>query len=211
MDRFRACISLFLLSLVVVGTLGAIAVVGREAPGFTSQDINGQECSLALYREKIVVLEWTNANCPYVKKQYSKETNNGVGNMQTMQRQFTQPSVGVVWLMIDSTSPGSNGYIGSQEWRSVLASWGAQPTALIVDESGEVARLYGAVRTPEVFVIGKDGTLLYRGAVDSLRGTDPREIERASNLPWLKHAVENAIRERRVIPPETIPYGCPIR
>jgi len=211
MSRFRACISLFLLSLVVIGAIGAIAVVSREAPDFSTQDINGQECSLSSYRGKIVVLEWTNAHCPYVKKHYSKETNNGAGNMQTMQRQFTQPSVGVVWLMIDSTTPGSNGYTGAQEWKGVLASWGAQPTALIVDESGEIARLYGAVRTPEVFVIGKDGTLLYRGAVDSLRGTDPAEIERASNLPWLKHAVENAIRERRVIPPETIPYGCSIR
>jgi len=201
----------FLLSLFSVGVVGAIAVVSREAPDFSAQDINGQECSLSSYRGQIVVLEWTNANCPYVKKQYSKETNSGVGNMQTMQRQFTAPSVGVAWIMIDSSTPGSQGYTGPEEWKSTLASWGANPTALIVDESGEIARLFGAVRTPEVFVIGKDGTLLYRGAVDSLRGTDPSEIERASNLPWLKHAVENAIRERRVIPPETIPYGCPIR
>jgi len=211
MSQLRVLASVCFLCLLAVGVIGAIAVVGRAAPDFAAKDIGGQEILLSSYRGKIVVLEWTNANCPYVKKQYSKETNGGSGNMQTMQRQFTQPSVGVIWLMIDSSSPGTSGYTGAEGWKSILSSWGAHPTALIVDDSGDIAKLYGASRTPEVFVIGKNGALLYRGAVDSLRGTDPAEIDRASNLPWLKHAVENAVRERRVIPPETIPYGCPIK
>jgi hypothetical protein len=101
--------------------------------------------------------------------------------------------------------------LSPEGWKAQLQQWGAHPTALIIDETGELAKLYGAQRTPEVFLVGKDGTLVYRGAVDSLRGTDPSEIEQFSNLPWLRNALENATNDRRVVPPETIPYGCPIR
>lgn len=89
--------------LCMTGMLQSYAVVGKEAPSFEVKDYNGQECSLLSYRGKIVVLEWTNPICPYVKKHYSKDTNDGVGNMQTMQKRYTQPSVGVVWIMIASS------------------------------------------------------------------------------------------------------------
>jgi alkyl hydroperoxide reductase subunit AhpC len=193
------------------GVLQGYAAVGREAPDFHAKDLFGQECSLSQYKGKIVVLEWTDPKCPYVKKQYSKDTNDGVGNMQAMQKRFTQQSVGVIWIMIASSATDKNGYLSPDGWKAQLQQWGAQPTALIIDDSGHIANLYGAQRAPEVMVIGKDGTLLYRGAVDSLRGTDPAEIEQFNNLPWLKNAIEKAIQDRRVVPPETIPYGCPIR
>ena len=193
------------------GTLCGYAAVGSEAPQFQAKDLNDQECSLSMYKGKIVVLEWTNAKCPYVKKQYSKDTNNGVGNMQSMQIQYAQSPLGVVWIMIDSTPRDRENYLSSEGWKAQLQQWGARPTTMIIDESGEIAKLYAAQRTPEVFIIGKDGTLLYRGAVDSLRGTDPGEIEEFSNLPWLRKALENVTKDRRIVPPETIPYGCPIR
>ncbi len=197
--------------ILVAGSLQGYAAVGSEAPNFRVTDFRGQECSLSDYRGKIVVLEWTNPKCPYVQKQYSKETNDGVGNMQAMQKRYTDPSVGVVWVMIASSPADKSSYLSAEEWKAQLEQWGASPTTLIVDASGELAKLYGAQRTPEVMIIGKDGLLLYRGAVDSLRGTDPSEIDQFTNLPWLKKALENAVQNRRVIPPETIPYGCPIR
>lgn len=197
--------------VLVTGALHAYAVVGREAPNFHVQDFNDQECSLSNCKGKIVVLEWTNPKCPYVKKQYSKNTNDGVGNMQSLQKRYTQPSVGVVWIMVASSPKGSDAYLSPDGWKALLQQWGAHPTTLIIDDTGELAKLYGAQRTPEVMVIGKDEVLLYRGAVDSLRGTDPSEIEQFNNLPWLKNALENAIQDRRVVPPETIPYGCPVR
>jgi hypothetical protein len=211
MVHFRMFQAFVASCLFVTGFLSGYAVVGREAPNFHVKDFNGQECSLSDYRGKIVVLEWTSPKCPYVKKQYSKDTNNGVGNMQAMQNHYTQPSVGVEWIMIASSPVDRASYLSPDGWKTLLQQWGAHPSTLIIDDSGEVADLYGAQRTPEVMVIGKDGMLLYRGAVDSLRGTDPSEIEQYSNLPWLKNALENAVQDRRVVPPETIPYGCPVK
>lgn len=205
---FQVAVAVCLCAAEVVD---GYAVVGREAPNFQVMDFNGQECSLSDYRGKIVVLEWTNPKCPYVRKQYSKDTNDGVGNMQAMQKRYTQPSVGVVWIMVASSPSDRACYLSPEGWKVQLQQWGAHPTTLIIDETGEVAKLYGAQRTPEVMIIGKNGELVYRGAVDSLRGTDPSEIEQYNNLPWLKNALENAVRDRRVVPPETIPYGCPVR
>jgi alkyl hydroperoxide reductase subunit AhpC len=199
------------ICLLVAQGLYGYASVGSQAPNFVAKDLNGQDVSLENYKGKVVVLEWTNHRCPYVKKQYSKETNNGVGNMQSMQLRFTQSPGNVVWIMIDSTSPGDESYLSADGWRAQLTQWGAHPTVLILDDGGEIAKEYGAERAPEAFVIDKEGELVYRGAIDSLRGTNPQEIEEVSNLPWLKNAIESTILGRRVIPPETIPYGCPIR
>jgi peroxiredoxin len=211
MKCVRFASAILSMCLLAAHGLYGYASVGSEAPNFVAKDINGQDVSLEGYKGKVVVLEWTNHRCPYVRKQYSKETNNGVGNMQAMQLRFTQPPANVIWIMVDSTSPDEDSYLSAEGWKAQLTQWGAHPTALILDEGAQIAKEYGAQRAPEVFVIDRDGDLVYRGAVDSLRGTNPKEIEEVSNLPWFKNAIENAIQDRRAIPPETIPYGCPIR
>ena len=211
MKSLRLLQAMFAVWMFVSGALYGYAAVGSPAPDFQVKDFNQKDCSLAKYQGKVVVLEWTNPACPYVRKHYSRNAYEGVGDMQSMQIRFTDPSVEVVWIMIDSVPRDRDSYLSEERWKAQLQQWGAHPTTLIIDESGELAKLYDAQRTPEVFIIGKDGTLLYRGAVDSLRGTDPSEIEQFSNLHWLRNGIENALQGRRVIPPETIPYGCPIR
>lgn len=202
---------IFVSCLAFGAMLVASADVGYEAPDFTARDINGQEIKLSAYRGKIVVLEWTNPRCIYVRKQYSKDTGDGVGTMQAIQKHYTQPSVGVTWFLVASSSIDAPGYLQAEEWKSQLLTWGARPTSVILDESKDLADLFGARITPEMFIIGKDGVVLYHGAVDSLRGTDPNEIDRADNLHWFRNALERAVQDKRVVPNETIPYGCPIR
>ncbi len=72
-----------LLSLLTAFSLSAYAGVnvGKPAPDFTGVDSNGNQHSLSQYKGKTVVLEWTNHDCPYVKKHYNS------GNMQTLQKQ----------------------------------------------------------------------------------------------------------------------------
>ncbi len=74
-----------------------IAVVsGAAAPGFTITDTAGKAVRLADYRGKFVVLEWTNPECPFVRKHYSS------GNMQSLQKEWGGRDV--VWLAINSTN-----------------------------------------------------------------------------------------------------------
>ena len=81
----------------------AVAKVGEPAPAFTVNATNGSPVSLAAYKGKVVVLEWTNHDCPYVRKHYE------TGNMQGLQREAT--GQGVVWLTLISSSEGTQGYV----------------------------------------------------------------------------------------------------
>ncbi len=138
---------------------GAGAVVGQAAPNFSLPDADGKARSLSQYRGKTVVLEWTNHECPYVKKHYS-------GNMQALQRDATRD--GVVWLSIVSSAPGQQGHITGAQAKQLTASRKASPTAVLLDPAGRVGRLYGAKTTPHMFVINPQGRLVYAGGIDDV-------------------------------------------
>ena len=97
-------------ALSTIGPLPAwsapAAKVGEAAPAFTVTSTSGNPVSLGSYKGKIVVLEWTNHECPYVRKHYE------TGNMQALQRETT--GQGVVWLTIISSAKGEQGYVRSE-------------------------------------------------------------------------------------------------
>src|SRR5881628_2107819 len=102
------------LLLIVLTSLIGTAVfagdapsVGSVAPDFSLTDAKGEAHSLSQYKGKYVVLEWFNPQCPFVKKHY------GSGNMQKLQQEYT--SKGVVWLTIDSSAEGLEGYLAPEQ------------------------------------------------------------------------------------------------
>ena len=99
----RTLILAFAAATLATSAAIAIPVIGQKAPAFTAIDSNGVKRSLAGYKGKIVVLEWTNNGCPYVRKHY------GSGNMQKVQADIT--GQGVIWLSVISSAPGKQGYV----------------------------------------------------------------------------------------------------
>ena len=99
----------------------AQARIGAPAPGFTLTDSNGKSVSLADFKGKTVVLEWTNHDCPYVRKHY------GGNAMQALQKKWT--GQGVVWLTVISSMPGSQGYVTAEQANKLTADRGAAPDA----------------------------------------------------------------------------------
>src|SRR5262249_32083536 len=85
-----------LLTLATLGTARAVAVVGQPAPEFTAKDQDGHDVDLAAFRGKIVVLEWTNPDCPFVRRHYGAKT------MRTLADRFK--SRDVVWVAVNSTN-----------------------------------------------------------------------------------------------------------
>lgn len=132
--------------------------VGKLAPEFKLKDLDGKEHALSSFRGKVVILEWINHGCPFVKKHYD------AGNMQKLQRKAKEE--GVVWLSICSSAPGKQGHMDSATWKKTQAEKKAAPTAVLVDESGDVGRQYQAKRTPTMYVIDAKGRVAYIGAVD---------------------------------------------
>src|ERR1700722_1712611 len=181
--------------------MGAAVQIGQPAPEFTAKDSKGNALTLSQYRGKTVVLEWTNADCPYTRKHYSS------GNMQSVQA-LAQKN-GVIWLTVISSAPGKQGCVTGPPADALTQPRGALPTAVLLDPSGTVARLYQAKTTPHMFVIDKNGTLQYMGGMDSIATPDASDIRNAE--PYLKEAMLAVTQGNPVAHAVTRPYGCSVK
>ncbi len=177
------------------------AEIGLLAPEFTLRSVDGAEHSLAEFRGKFVVLEWTNYDCPFVRKHYES------GNMQRLQKEFTER--GVAWLSICSSAPGKQGHLSNEEWKQRMAQWGVAPTAVLLDPEGNVGRAYDARTTPHMFVINPEGVLIYAGAIDDRPTADPKDVDGAKN--YVRAALEQAMQGQDVEIPSTKSYGCSVK
>ncbi|MCS6771397.1 MAG: thioredoxin family protein [Kiritimatiellae bacterium] len=180
---------------------GAQVRNGDPAPDFRLRDIFGNEHALSDYRGKTVVLEWINHGCPFVQKHYDK------GHMQALQREAT--ANGVIWLSICSSAPGKQGHYSLEEWQKINEEKQGAATAILLDEEGTVGRLYGAKTTPHMYIVNAEGVLVYQGAIDSIRSTDPDDVPKAKN--YVREALADLAAGRPVGTPQTQPYGCSVK
>jgi peroxiredoxin len=179
----------------------AAARVGAPAPAFTLTATTGKPVSLGDQRGKIVVLEWTNHDCPYVVKHYSTD------NMQALQREAT--GQGVVWLSVISSAPGTQGHVSPAKADELTASRKAAPTAVLLDPSGTAGRAYGATNTPHMYVIDKAGMLVYAGAIDDRPTTRATDVPGAQN--YVRAALQAVAAGQPVKTPATRAYGCSVK
>ena len=192
---------LSLLTLTLHQPARSAVEPGEVAPGFTLTDSKGTSHKLSDFRGKFVVLEWLNHECPFVKKHYSG------GNMQKLQQEYT--AKGVVWLSIISSAPGKQGHRTGPQAEADTKDKNAAPTAVLLDPSGEVGKKYDAKTTPEMFVLDKEGKILYAGAIDSIKSTDSADIAKAEN--HVRQALNAALAGQPVPKPKTTPYGCSVK
>jgi len=189
------------LLFAMATTAGAALKIGEPAPGFTGIDTSGKSHALSDFRGKPVVLEWTNHDCPYVRKHYSS------GNMQRQQQAAT--GQGVVWLSIISSAPGKQGHVTPAQADALTAERNAAPSAVILDEKGEIGRLYEAKTTPHMYIIDADGKLAYMGGIDSIPSTNPADIAKATQ--YVPAALAQVMQGEPVTPSVTRPYGCSVK
>jgi peroxiredoxin len=175
--------------------------VGAPAPAFTATATSGQAVSLADQRGKLVVLEWTNHDCPYVVKHYS------TGNMQALQQEAT--GQGVVWLTIISSAPGTQGHVSPRRADELTVTRKAGPTAVLLDPTGVVGKLYGATNTPHMYVIDKTGMLMYAGAIDDRPTSRRGDVQGAQN--YVREALQAVAAGQPVKTPVTRAYGCTVK
>jgi peroxiredoxin len=189
------------LLAVTTGLSFAETEVGKPAPNFSLSDTNGKTHSLADFKGKYVVLEWYQPDCPFVGKHYKS------GNMQALQKEYT--AKGVAWLSIDSSAPGEEGNYPAAKLNEISTQDKAARTALLVDPTGDVGRLYGAQTTPDMYIVDPSGILVYKGAIDNKRSTDLADVKMATN--YVKVALEAVMNGKAVSPTTTRPYGCSVK
>lgn len=187
--------------LAAVAIVHAQVEVGKPAPDFTLQNGSGKSVTLSEHKGKVVVLEWVNHGCPFVVKHY------GSGNMQKLQADAT--AKGVVWLSICSSASEKQGHMSAADASKACAEKQSAATAYLLDESGEVGKKYGAKVTPELYVIDAEGLLVYHGAIDDKKSTNPSDIAGAKN--YVTAALEEVLASKPVSTPKTDAYGCSVK
>lgn len=202
----------FLLSAAAIGAVGLLAVpqigsassgpqVGQPAPAFSAKDTNGKTVSLADLKGKTVVLEWSNHDCPFVKKHYTGN------NMQALQKKWTAQNV--VWLTIVSSPVGEQGYVDAAQANKLTADRGAAPSSVLLDPKSQIARAYGAQVTPHMYVIDKTGKLAYAGGIDDKPSTRVDDLKGAKN--FVDIALTELAEGKPVSTSTARPYGCTVK
>lgn len=184
-----------------MGSAEASVQTGAQAPAFSVRDANGATRTLTEFRGRTVLLEWTNHACPYVRKHYDSD------NMQALQREATAD--GIVWLQVISSAPGQQGHLDGPGALARVRADIAAPAATLLDPTGVMGRAYGARNTPQVFIIGPDGRVLYQGAIDDRPSARPDSLAGANN--YVRAALADIEAGRPVRVAETTPYGCSVK
>jgi peroxiredoxin len=189
-----------LLSIIGLATSAFALEVGKPAPDFTGTDINGNTVHLSDYKGKIVVIESYNSDCPFCHNQYA------TGAMQDLQKDMA--SKGVVWLLVNSVNPDNRSHRTADQAKQEMADEKMDVTAWIDDSSGTVGHLYDMKTTPDMYVIDKDGTLVYQGAIDDQ--PDPTHDPKTARN-YVKEAVDDLQAGKPIAVSETKPYGCSVK
>jgi len=177
------------------------ADVGKPAPAFSGKNLKGEAVSLSDLKGKIVVLEWVNFDCPFVKKHYSS------GNIPKLQQEYTAKDV--VWISINSSAAGKQGNYSAADMTARAEKDGNKASQFLLDPEGTIGKAYDAKTTPHLFIINKDGVLVYNGAIDSKKSTDAADIAGADKL--FANALDAVIAGKEVTNAKNEPYGCGVK
>ncbi len=188
-------------ALMPAVSFAATPDLGKPAPLFSAVDSNGKTWSLADLKGKVVVIETTNHDCPYVRKHYTAR------NMQTQQREAA--AKGVVWLTSASSATGQEGYVTAAQANELTKSRDAAPAAVLLDPQSRIARAYGATVTPHMYIIDASGILVYKGGIDSIPSADISDIAKAKQ--YVRVGLDDVLAGKLVSDSSTRPYGCSLK
>lgn len=184
------------LSLLLVSA-SSVSAEQKMAPGFEAVAVKtdgtlGEKVSLDQLKGKMVVVEWTNPDCPYVKRHYRSQT------MTKLAEKYGNQDV--QWVAVNSTATFKP---------AALAEWMKEHNVqypVLDDRAGTIGHAYGAKTTPHMFVIDKTGALAYQGAID-----DDSSGDEESPKNYVSQALDELLAGKPVSTPETKPYGCSVK
>lgn len=179
----------------------AQSTVGQMAPAFSLVAADGKTVTLESLRGKTVVLEWTNHDCPFVRKHYD------AGNMRALQKEAA--AAGAVWLQVISSAPAKQGFVDGATAIALNTKRNAAPAGTLLDPTGKVGQLYGAKTTPHMYIINPQGTLVYQGGIDSIASARTDDIAKADQ--YVRLALADLAAGKPLAKSASRPYGCAVK
>lgn len=178
-------------SAAVADSTAEKAAVGTAAPNFTLNTVDGQDTfTLATHKGKIVVVQFWNHECPWIQGSYAK----------TQELADKYKDKGVVFVAIDCTF-----HHKAEDVRN-FATVNKFTVPLLMNTNGDVGQAYAATRTPETFVIDREGIVRYRGALDN-RSTPAHH----GDVNYVEMAIKSLLDGKPVDPTEKKAFGCTIK
>lgn len=178
------------------------ARVGAVAPDFTLSDLDGKAVKLSTFRGKTVVLEWFNPECPFVKAAHTKGPLKDLSDKHVADGQL-------VWLAINSGAEGRQGY-GVDVNRAGVKQFGIEYPVL-QDTTGAVGKAYGATNTPHLYIIDKQGVLVYAGAIDNSPDGEGESPQGGTLVNYVTQALTEMAAGKPVSVSKTKAYGCSVK
>ncbi len=191
LNRIAASLTLCLAFAIAAS---AAAEVGKPAPAFTGTTADGTPISLADFAGKTVVLEWMNPECPFSGP---RRFENGTAQKQAAALNAQK----VQYILVSSSSHLDAAALKAYAAKQKLTS------PIVVDQSGEIGKAFGAKTTPHCFVIGGDGSVIYAGAIDDDKGGEKGD----KALNYVDQAVREHAAGAKLSNASTQAYGCSVK
>jgi peroxiredoxin len=175
------------------GLAAAAPSIGSRAPDFSLPSASGGQpiaLSQELSKHRLTVLMFIATRCPY--------SNGYNGRMERLSADYSGQNVAFVGINSNEGEPAA---AVVEHARSHGLTF-----PILKDAGSRVADLYGAQRTPEIFVVDASGALRYHGRIDE-NAQDPSAVR----SPDLRNALDALIAGRPVPAPETKAFGCSIK
>jgi len=193
--KIRTFICTFGLAVALAMTFGAAAEmhkakIGEALPDFTLTDANGKTHKLSDYKGKPVVINFLSKDCPWSK--------GAEPSVIALAKDFAGEDV--VFLGINSNAGATAAQM------QTYAKDAGIPYAILIDEGNVYADAVGASRTPEIYVLDKDGKLVYHGAYD-----DRKEPTATGAAYYTKLAIQAVLAGKAVEKAEVNAWGCAIK
>lgn len=199
MSKFFIFLFLLLSPTFAFAIEDAAVNASPQAADFELQSFFGDKFSLKDNLDKIVVLEWTNPGCPFVKKHYQNN------NMQSLQKKYREK--GVVWVSINSTREDHQDFLTPEGAKKNAEEWKIDGKFMLNDSDGKVGKLYQAKSTPHFFII-QNGKLVYQGAIDN----NPDVFENDEpKTNYVSNALDSLLASTPIKEAKTNPYGCGVK
>jgi peroxiredoxin len=183
---------------ILIQKLGIMAFTlqpGEKAPDFTLPATDGRSYSLSDFTDKYLVIFFTCNHCPYV-----------IGSDEVTRKTADKfKPKGVRFVGINSNSANTYPADSFDNMVRRMAQY-AFPWLYLYDESQEVARAYGALKTPHFFVFNEARELVYTG-----RGVDNPKYASSITVNDLERTLTELTGGKEISVPLTNPIGCTIK
>lgn len=176
--------------------MGFTLEIGAKGPDFNLKGVDGKMHSLADYADKKAVVIIASCNhCPTVI-QYEDR-------MVEIQRDYADKGVQLIAINGNETDGHPTDTFEHMVERAKDKGFNF---TYLRDDTQDTLRAYGAVRTPEVFVLGPDGTLAYHGAIDD-NPDSPSSVKKQ----YLRDALDEILAGKPVSVAKTVSVGCTVK